>query len=105
MSAETRNRLRSKGSDATLNTVVRNIGIAYDWHTLTEALGRSLAANWRRARTMSKYRTDSGRARSQDAAQSALAGPAGRTLPAFRGELEAAANATGLIQGQFEFAV
>lgn len=105
MSDETRKRLRSKGGDAILNAVVQNLGIAYDWHSLTDALGRSLAANWRRARTMSEGRTHRGGEGSQDATQPALAGPDGRALPAFRGEIQAAANASGLNQLQFSWAV
>lgn len=105
MSAQTRKGLRSRGPDATLNFVVRNIGIAYDWHTLTDALGRSLAANWRRARAMSESRPVGGAAGPQAAAQSALAGPDGRTLPALRGEIEAAGNATVLSQGELALAI
>lgn len=105
MSDETRMRLQSKADDAILNTVAGNLGIAYDWHTLTDALARSLAANWRRARAMSEGRANRGGEGPQDATQPALAGPDGRSLPAFRGEIEAAGNAACLSQMQFAWAV
>ena len=105
MSDDTRKRLRSKGDDAILNQVVQNLGIAYEWHCLTDALGRSLAANWRRARTMSEGRTDRGGERPQDATRPTLAGPDGRILPAFRGEVEAPGNTARLNQLQFAWAV
>ncbi len=105
MTEATRTRLRSKGDDALINTVVQNLGIAYDWRSLTDALARCLASNWHRARTMSEDRANRGDAGSQDATQSTLAGPDGRSLPAFRGEIEAAANAAGMNQGWFAWAV
>lgn len=105
MSDDTRKRLRSKGDDALINSVVQNLEIAYDWHTLTDALARSLAANWRRARTMSDRRADRGGEGPQDAAQPALAGPDSRSLPAFRGEIEAAGSAADVSQLQFAWAV
>ena len=105
MSDDTRKRLRTKGDDVILNTVAQNLGIAYDWHRLTDALARSLAANWRRARTMSEGRVDRGGAGPQDATQPTLAGPDGRALPAFRGEIEAAGSTADMSQLQFAWAV
>jgi hypothetical protein len=103
MSDNTRKRLQGKGDDAKLNAIVQNLGIAYDWHTLTEALGRSLAANWRRAQAMSESRSNRGGEGSQDATQQTLAGTDGRTLPAFRRETGAAA--TRLTQEIFPWAM
>lgn len=105
MSDDTRKRLRSKDDDVILNTVVQNLGIAYEWHTLTDALARALAANWRRARSMSESRADRGGEGPHDATQPTLARSHGRALPAFPGEIEAAANAVGLSQLQFGWAV
>ena len=64
-----------------LPTIFRNIGIAYDWHTLTDALGRALIANWR------------------DASRAAGL-PGGGT--AFRGGIENAgrSGAIGTVQGE-----
>lgn len=101
MSDATRKALRCRAADALLNSVVRNLGIAYEWHTLTDALGRSLAANWRRARTMSESRPHRGGEGPCHSTQPALARSDGRTLPAFRGEIEAAATAAGLTQDVF----
>ena len=86
--------LQAKGDDATLNSVVQHHGIAYDWHTLTDALGRALIANWSTASraagmpgvgTQVRGGTQSGRP-----VDSGRAGEVQRRLPAFPGEREAA---------------
>jgi len=94
MSDATKKSLQAKGDDATLNAVVQQHGIAYDWHTLTDALGRALNANWSTASraagmpgvgTQVRGGTQSGRP-----VDYGRAGEVPRRLPAFPGEREAA---------------
>jgi hypothetical protein len=105
MSDRTRKRLQSKGNDERLNAVVETLGIAYDWNTLTDALGRSLATNWRRAGAMLEGRTNCRGEGQEHSSQRTLAGSNKRSLPAFRGEIRVTGYSPCLSQMQFAWAV
>ncbi len=49
MQPATKERLLKLADEGTLNAVVQVHGIAQHWQELTDALGRALATNWRRA--------------------------------------------------------
>ena len=75
-----------------LPTIFRNIGIAYDWHTLTDALGRALIANCSTA-SRAAGMPGSGATFRAGIEKPGMAGEAGQVpgrLPAFPGEREAA---------------
>jgi hypothetical protein len=102
MSEATRKALQKRGDDATLNRVVQALGIAYDWRTLTDALGRALATNFPAARRVAEN-AGSARPVPADGAGSGNEGGIG-SLPAFIGEREAADGVTP-DQGSFGFSL
>lgn len=105
MQPATRKALLSKGDNATLNAVVRALGIAYDWRTLTDALARALAANWaeaRRSATVPGSRpAKPGSIQTGRPGDSTSNRPVSGRLPAFPGEELTAPPS----QGEFAFSL
>jgi hypothetical protein len=78
--------------EATLNAALQYHGIAYHWKTLTDALGRAFAAEWKNASNLAGMPSSGGSGGKQPnvARDSQNVTSARQSLPAFPGEKAAA---------------
>jgi hypothetical protein len=91
MSEKTIKTLLKKADKATLNAVLQHHGIAYHWRTLTDALGRAFAAEWKDASDITGMPGSRGSDRAVLPRDTGGAGvDSRRPLPAFPGEKAAA---------------
>ena len=104
MSDDTKKALQKKGDTATINAVVQDLGIAYDWRTLTDALARALTSNWSKAKNLAKVPGERvGIRQSVEGGRSVNTGSTS-SLPAFPGEIEAASQQAPA-QDTFSFSI
>ncbi len=90
-----------KADETTINAVLQYHGIAYHWKTLTDALGRALAADWRNASNLAgivgSRGTDRESSNDESNSSSSTQKSVRLPLPEFPGKTDALGRATGYV--------